>query len=387
MELSEKEKLEAELELLELEEAEEKSSLPLGEATAIREKYPSEKLVPSWLSAAASTVAGMLRKTPVAGAITAGAASAGTEALRQGVQAYSGEPYQPYTPAERIQLVGRAGIEGALGESIARGIGVGAKPLMGGFVKPASQIMKVGAGVDERVGQRVLGEPGRLSRALPQEEAGQIYGEALENVGLKQGPRATMELMGEAALGEKEATKFAYDALRKLKTNDLTYQEALVARDQIKNLIKRPKFMNPDAAQSERFLIEMQQDLDNYLEPYFQLGGKSFEEARDIYSVAKDKQAFSSWLPTNANRTAAVLRTGAGVGILGGGYATENPMTAGIGLAAMSPKMLGLAIQAGQSPVTRGVVGAGMRMAAQENIRKLPNSTEELLRKKYQEQK
>lgn len=379
-----------ELELLEL-EREQAMSLPLGEATAIRERYPSEKF--SAIAQPISQLAGMFAKrAPIAAGIT-GLATGGVEAARQGIAAYADEPgARDISIAERAKRIGTQAAIGAGGEGIARGIFAGAAKV-GKATKPravatGAQLMKVSAGVSEPTGRAILSQPSRLGAAPSMEQAGEQYARAMEATGLSQGPEAAMQLMGKSALSQESAAGFAYDAIQKLNKGELTYQEALVARDQLKNILKMPKWQNPNVAQSERFLIQMQKQLDNYLEPYFQEAGESFAAARGGYREAAMAKEFEPWLPVNANRGASVLRgmvaTGAaGVGAYGGG---PEDVATGLGVAAlMSPRMLGYGIRAGAAaaPVAREAAKVGTRLGSNYAI----SSTEELLRKKYQEQK
>jgi hypothetical protein len=156
----------------------------------------------------------------------------------------------------------------------------------------------------------------------------------------------------------------------------------------LKNVLSQPKWQNPKVAQNEKFLKEMQGSLDKYLEPYFKEGGASFETARQGYSASMDKKAFSSWLPQNANKTASVIRGGVGLGLAGSGYASDNPAITAVGLAAMSPRMLGYGIRTIQNPVTKEVVKGAVRLGTQAiSNQVLPSSTEELMRKHYEAQK
>jgi len=358
---------EEELELLELEEQEAMQSAPMGgtdpygrpiaRAESIREEYPSEKFVNRVMPMA--QLGGMFAKTPGMGMGIAGAASAGTEIARQAIQAYGGEPGAPTTFGESLGRTGRAFATGAGGEAAARVIGRGAEK----FIKPTAiktgaQAMKIGAGIDERSGIKALSDPSRLRRAPSMEQAGEGYERAMTATGLEQGPEAAMKLMGKSALSQEGASGFAYDAIQKLAEGKLSYQEALVARDQLKNILKMPKWQNPSIAQNERFLVQMQKQLDDYLEPYFQEAGESFAQARKGYAEASLGKEFSSLLPTNANKTASVLR---GASLVGAGYV--DPETAVGGALLMSPYVLGKGIAYGLP-----AAGVAARAALREGI-------------------
>jgi hypothetical protein len=283
------------------------------------------------------------------GAGIAGAASAGTEIARQGIQAFGGEPGAPTSFGESIGRTGRAFATGAGGEAAARVIGRGAEK----FIKPTAiktgaQLMKTTAGIPERTGEAVLADPSRLRRAPSMEQAGAKYQSAMQATGLEQGPEAAMKLMGKSALSQEGATSFAYDAIEKLGKGELSYQEALVARDQLKNILKMPKWNNPNIAQNERFLVQMQKKLDDYLEPYFQEAGESFAGARGAYREAKIAEDFSSLMPTNVNKTASVLRGAGAIGLGGAaGMGYIDPTTAVMAAGAASPYVLGKGIAYG----------------------------------------
>lgn len=395
MPLSERE----ELRLLRLEEREAMTQgkdpygRPIARNEVMREEYPSETF--ARYAEPISQFAGSFRKSGLQGAITAGAATMGTEIARQGIQAIGSEPGTPSTFAESGKRIASAFGRGAAGEALGRGVfAVGAKigsKIGPRLVKTGAQAMKVSAGIPEASGEAVLSDLGRLGRAPSIKEAGAKYAQAMEATGLSQGPEAAMEMMGEAGLSEVGATKFAYNALQKLKEGKLPYQEALVARDQIKSLLARPKWQNPNAAQSERFLIKMQKDLDTYLEPYFAEAGESFQGARAGYREAKLSEDFSSWLPTNANKTASVLRGTLATGAAGLGYGgVIDPETAALGIAAASPRMLGYGIRgaAVAAPVIREAAKFGTRLGTQKAAGIfLPSSTEELMRKHYEAQR
>lgn len=389
-----------ELELLELENEEalaKQGKDPYGRAISrdesIREEYPSGKF--ARYAEPISQFGGIFAKKGPMGSAIAGTTSMGAEIAKQGIQALGSEPGTPSTFMESGRRIASAFGRGAAGEAAARvGFVGGAKigtAISPRLTKTGSQVMKMSAGIPEPTGEAVLSDLGRLGRAPSLKEAGSKYAEAMEATGLSQGPEAAMEMMGKSGLSEAGATEFAYNALQKLKSGELPYQEALVARDQIKSLLARPKWQNPNAAQSERFLVKMQKDLDAYLEPYFSEAGQSFQGARAGYREAKLAEDFSSWLPTNANKTASVLRGGyaATMGGLGaGGYV--DPEMAALGLALASPRMLGYGIRgaAVAAPVVREATKLGTRLGAQSAAGYvLPSSTEELMRKYYNKQK
>ncbi len=384
MPLSERE----ELELLELEEKE-RGSLQLGEgkATGIRAPYPSEKFA-QWAEPI-SQFAGMFSKAPLIGPVIAGTSTMGAEIARQGLQAVGGEPGTPATVLQSGGRIAKAFGRGALGEFLARGVFKGAAAIGRKSIPTGAQLMKISAGINEQTGKRVLADPRILSRALPIKEAGEKYGQVLEAAGLRQGPEVAMEFMGKSALTQEGAAGFAFDAIKKIKTGELTYQEALIARDQLKEILKMPKWQNPAVAANERFLISMRNQLDAYLEPYFQEAGGSFARARKDYSEAMMKKEFSSWLPTNANKTASVLRGTLALGAAGagaGGYISPEQAAAGIALT--SPRIFGYGIRAAASPITKKTVELGVRAITQTGAGQLlPSSTQELLRKRYEAQR
>lgn len=364
-----------------------------GQATEIREERPSEKF--GRVAEPISQFAGMFAKSPIVGPAIAGAATGGTEIIKQGIQAIGSEPGTPHTFGESGKRIAQAFGRGAIGEALGRGVIGGAAALGAKMaptaIKTGAQIMKTTAGIPEKTGEAVLRDPSRLGRAPSIKEAGGKYAEAMEATGLSQGPEAAMEMMGKSGLSEAGATDFAYNALQKLQKGELPYQEALVARDQIKTLLARPKWQNPNAAQAERFLVKMQQDLDAYLEPYFAEAGQSFQGARAGYREAKIAEDFGSWLPTNANKTASVLRGtyAASLGGLGYGGAID-PETAAAGMALASPRMLGYGIRgaAVAAPLVKEAAKFGTRLGTQSIAGKvLPSSTEELMRKHYEAQK
>src|SRR3990167_1481183 len=389
-----------ELELLELEneqalamQGKDPYGRPISRNEQIREERPSETFG-RYMEPISAFGGAFAKKAPM-GAALAGAATMGTEIVKQGIQAIGSEPGTPTNTMESGKRIASAFGRGALGEGLGRGVFAGAarvgKAIAPTAIKTGAQVMKMSAGIPEPTGQAVLSDLGRLGRAPSLKEAGAKYADAMAATGLRQGPEAAMETMGKSALSQEGATNFAYDAIQKLNSGQLTYQEALVARDQLKNILKMPKWQNPSIAQNEMFLVKMQKQLDDYLEPYFNAAGESFKQARGGYREAKIAQDFSSWLPTNANKTASVLRGGYAATIGGLGYGGQiDPETAALGLAVASPRMIGYGIRgaAVAGPVVREAAKFGTRLGTQAiSGRLLPSSTEELMRKHYEAQK
>lgn len=367
-------------------------SLPTGagKVSAIREEYPSEKF--SKFTKLPSRLAGMFAKVPGIGMLIGGAASGAQEAARQGISYLAEEPKQPDV-LSRARMVGEAALEGAAGEAVGRGMGAVAgktfelaKPRL---VKTGAQLMKVTAGIPEQTGKQVLSSPSILSKAKSLDVVGDEYNEALKAVGLNRGPSANMEKFGKMAITENEAISFADKSYKEFIDGKLTFQDAMIARDNIKSLIARPKFQNPLTHEQLRALEIQKKTFDNYLEDYFNLADSSFSKIRKDYGDAKAKEVFQSWFPENANKTASVLRGSLALGSVGLGAGGQiDPTTAAAGVALSSPRLLGYGIRTGRAVAPAISLGAktGVRLGAQQAYEEMaPDAL--MLRRKYMEQK
>lgn len=222
------------------------------------------------------------------------------------------------------------------------------------FQATGAQMLKVLAGVKEQVGKQVLKDISILNTAPSMEVAKETFKQGMQSVGLKTGPEATYAVTGKLGLGQQQAFDFASDAFAKMQAGNLTPQEAIVAREQLSDVLSMPKFQNPDRAKLERVLIQMKDHFDDYLEPIFNAKGASYEAMRQDYHKAMVKKAFSSLLPQNQNAGASVLRGLGGASVAEYGREKGNPILGVAGIAVMSPYVLGKAIQ-GVDLIGKGV--------------------------------
>ncbi len=367
---------------------------PIAHAEVIREEYPSETFAK--YAEPISQFGGMFARKALPGAAIAGAATAGTEIARQGIQAYGNEPGADMGLLERGKRVGSAFGRGALGELGGRGVFAGAKALAPRAVGTGAQLMRVATGIPEKTGRAVLSDPDLLRRAKSVKDAGAQYQKAITQEGytraklypeqgveqyipeqLKSSGAGSRAAFGKTMLAP-EATINKYDELvPAMEIGELDLQSALTLRQTASHHLKTSK-----GDWYEQPMREVLEKADEYLEKKLE----GFPEAVKAYREAKTAEEFSSLLPLNKNLSPNVLRTGAALAYAAHG-AAEGKILPMVALPVVSPKVWGLGIRAATTPTGQEVLKAGVRYGTQYGARQILPSSTDMLMRKYEAQK
>lgn len=302
-----------------------------------------------------------------------GLVGGGLELAKMTGEAIESSPNAPKTSMEALSRLGSGAWQGVSGEIIGQGVG----KALGAMVpsrKLAAQGMRVMTGVPEREGLAVLKDPSILSRAKSVEQAGKEYGES--TLGLKGGAEGARQAFGKSHLTADAAADKFDEILPKIKDETLDLQTAFSLRqttmDKLSDLPYNEKSM-------KRLLGQNVDTLDAYIEARL----PEWSGARQAFRESKIAEEFGSWLPLNKNLSPNVLRTTAAIAATGKGVMEGNPIMS-LALPAISPKVWGYGIRAGGAVAP--AVKAGAEVGAKATGYAI-SSTEELLRKKYQEQK
>lgn len=305
-----------------------------------------------------------------------GLVGGGLELAKMTGEAIESSPNAPKTSMEALSRLGSGAWKGVSGEIIGQGIG----RALGAMVpspKTAAQVVRVATGVPEREASAVLANPKILSRAKSVGEAGEAYQKALESsksVKLASSGEGSRVAFGKTMLSP-EATLNKYDELLpKIQSGELDLQSALALRQTASHHLGKAKGDWYDAP-----MREVLDATDKYLEK----GLEGFPEAVKGYREAKIAEEFGSWLPLNKNLSPNVLRTAGALAYAGQG-AARGDIIPSVMAAGVSPKVWGYGIQAGAAATPAIKAGANVGARATGYV---ISSTEELLRKKYMEQK
>lgn len=278
---------------------------------------------------------------PVAGAAIGAMGARGFQiAGRQLGQIGRGE--QPISSGEAASDIARTGLVQGAGEMLGpiggKGLQQAGKmlvPVGRTAAKVGGQVIRAATGVPENAASAVLRDPDILSRALPVEEAGKVYSEA---VGGRGGAEASRQMFGKSYLSAEQAAD-AFDEIRPaIQAKSLMVDDALTLRQRT---MKSLNDTGRDKPELRRLLSQNVQELDSYIEEFL----PEWSTAKQTYREAKIGEEFGSFLPLNKNLSPNVLRSWAGIASMGKGIAEGNPLFLGAGLA-VSPKAWGTAIKA-----------------------------------------
>lgn len=383
---------------------------PLSRPEVIREEYPSETFG-RYAEPIAQFGGAGAKKAPM-GAALAGAATMGTEIVKQGIQAYNSEPGTPATTLEALRRNAMAFGRGAAGEALGRGVFAGAGAMAEkaapGVKQTLAKIMKVSTGMPEREGMALINDTKIIARAKSAREAGKDFGAALTvkdplpranllpkgiqefadvPAPLKSGAEGARLAFGKSHLTADAAADKFDEFLPKLTDNTLDLQSAFSLRqltmDKISDLPYNERSM-------KRLLSGNIDKLDSYIEAKL----PDWSGAKTAYREAKVAEEFNNWLPLNKNLSPNVLRATAAVGAAAYG-AREGDPRAIMALSLVSPRVWGGAIRGGgvigraaSSPVGNFVTKQMTRLGTQYVAgQAIPSSTEELMRKHYEAQR
>ncbi len=342
----------------------------------------ASKLGPTAIQAglAPATARGFQAAAPLALPLM-GLVGGGMELAKMTGEALESAPTTPKTSAEALARLGQGAWRGISGELIGQGLSAGVKALIPS-PKTAASVMRVATGIPEREGAAVLRDPKLLSRAKSVSEAGEMYDKALEGAGYKieSGGKGSRVAFGKTMLSPEQTLNKFDELIPAMENGQLDLQSAVALRQTASSHLKSAK-----GDWFEQPMREVLQNTDNYIEQ----GLKDFPAAVKAYREAKIAEEFGSWLPLNKNLSPNVLRSSAGLYNIVRGAQEGNIPQMVIG-AGVSPKLWGYGIQAGgaAAPLIRGAEILGTRAGGQAIAREnMPMSTEELLRKKYLEQK
>jgi hypothetical protein len=310
-----------------------------------------------------------------------GIVGGGMELAKMGGEALRSAPQAPKTSLEALGRLGQGAWRGISGEVLGQGIGKGISALIPSR-QVAAQGIRVATGVPEREAAAVLKDPGILSRAKSTQEAGKLYQEALSKAPYKiesagAGSRVAFNktmLSPEAALNKFDEIAGAMDS------GALDLQSAVSMRQTLSHHIGTGK--------GDWYVQPMREQLgaiDNYIEGRL----ADFPDAVKAYREAKIAEEFSSWLPLNKNLSPNVLRTAGALGYAAHG-ASRGELLPSVMALGVSPKMWGYGIRAGSAVAPAVEMGTeiGARAAGQGAAKSFfPSSTEELMRKYYEEQR
>lgn len=273
---------------------------------------------------------------PVAGAAIGAMGARGYQLAGRALQG------EPQTASGNMADIARTGLVQGAGEAlgpIAGRLGQIASPFIQGAMKPirkvGAQVIRAASGVPESAAESVLKDPDILSRALPVDEAGKVYAEA---VGGRGGAESSRQMFGRSYLSAEQAAD-AFDELRPaIGAKSLMVDDALTLRQRT---MKALNDTGRDKPELRRLLSQNISELDGYIEGFL----PEWNTAKQTYREAKIGEEFGSFLPLNKNLSPNVLRSWAGIASMGKGIAEANPLFIGAGMA-VSPKAWGTAIRA-----------------------------------------
>lgn len=337
----------------------------------------------SMLAAPGTAGASLLGGSALAG-LGAAAGKAGEQLVKRGL----GEE-APKTSMEAAKEIGKEGAWtatiNAAGGKVLEAVAPTAKVL-------AKQVLKGFARIDERAAKMVLNDPKILKRALPLDEAKEVFSNFFKNIGFEYGPKSVKAATGKLSLSDDAADDFISATIDKIGRFDGTdetgmsawelmqsrwakrmagkaeeaiplvklpenaqaikdtVQEALATRFAAGDAIKRATRSGNDS--KAKLFIEGKNHIDEWLET--QIPG--FAGVRKVYEEAKIKKAFEPLLPLNKNKETSVLGVLTSLGSAVGAGGAFGPLAALPAAAISSPKLAGMAIKGAALATTKPAV-------------------------------
>jgi len=273
----------------------------------------------------------------------AGIGAASGEAVRQGLvsarNAYRG--VEGSTPREVLSEVGIQGALGAGGAALAEGASIAYNKLRPAATRLGAQLLKSGPGVPEKYGQAFIENPNIVANAPTQKEINAGY-RAFEEANGLISPRVARAKSGNLIQKTGKAEELINDVYTRLANGEQVAKQELYEASQSARFLKdQARFGDPNQLSNLSNINEAKSLIDDSLESV----ASGYRELRANVFARKTADQFSSFLPLNKNQSPNVLRTlGVGSAAIGSAIATANPLLLAP-LAAISPKLSGLAIR------------------------------------------
>lgn len=244
------------------------------------------------LPTAAATWAGIATRDPAIVGLAAAEARALQKAIAKGLGVKS-----PETAGQIAADIAKTGTFQAAGEKVLGTISAAAKPIYAkirpGLISLGQQLMRLGPNIRSEISKAVLEDLSLLSRAKTVKDASVQFGETIKKAGMKYGPEATQSVTGNVALGNDAKLKLMNEAIKKAEKGVLDAQEALVAREQVDELLRMSKMGSPEMRAMKRVLTIALNKLDDYIEPLV----PGYAQARRDYFEALVANEFRSIFP------------------------------------------------------------------------------------------